>query len=195
MSIGIKRVVDSQVYRLKVTLRGSRPAIWRRLEVGAGVSLFQLHDILQLVMGWTDSHLHQFRRGSTYYGLPDPEMGMDRENERRVHLSDVLRRPKDRMVYEYDFGDGWEHDIVLEAISPAAGDKSPVRVLAGKGACPPEDVGGIGGYYRFLEAIQNPQHPEHAEMLEWGGEFDPDAFEIDSLNQYFQKRARKRRGA
>jgi hypothetical protein len=77
----------------------------------------------------------------------------------------------------------------------AAGEKPPVRVLAGKGACPPEDVGGIGGYYGFLEAIQNPKHPEHRDMLEWGGHFDHDALEIDEINKYFQKRSRKRRDA
>lgn len=147
----------------------------------AAVTLGQLHHILQLVMGWTDSHLHQFRRGTTYYGQPDP-VGMDRENERRVQLRQVLRRAKDRMVYEYDFGDGWEHDVVLEAIGEHGREKPLTRVLAGKRACPPEDVGGIGGYYRFLEAIRNPKDPEHRDMLEWGGRFDPDAFEIDEVN-------------
>lgn len=184
---------DSKTYRLKVTLRGSRPSIWRRVEVDAEVTLAQLHDILQIVMGWTNSHLHQFRCGSTYYGPPDSEM--ECENERRVRLHAVLRRPKDRMIYEYDFGDGWEHDLLLETIGEAGVEKAPVRVLAGKGACPPEDVGGIGGYYRFLEAIQDPKDPEHAEMREWGGDFDPDAFEIDAINKYFQRRSRKRRDA
>jgi hypothetical protein len=185
----------SKTYRLKVTLRGSRPPIWRRLEVDGGLTLAQLHHVLQLVMGWTDSHLHQFRHGTTYYGQPDPEMGMERENERRVVLQQVLRRPKERMVYEYDFGDGWEHDILLEAIAETGTSKVTTRVLAGKRACPPEDVGGIGGYYRFLEAIQDPKHPEHGELLEWGGPFDPDAFELDEINRYFEKRSPKRRDA
>lgn len=183
---------DSKTYRLKVTLEGSRPSIWRRLEVDAAVTLAQLHDILQVVMGWTDSHPHQFRRGSTCYGQPDPEIEMEREDERRVRLRHVLRRPKDRMVYEYDFGDGWEHHVVLEAMGEEGREKPSTRVLAGKGACPPEDVGGIGGYYRFLEAIQDPKHPEHRDLLEWGGRFDPDAFEVDAVNKYFQKRSRKR---
>lgn len=185
--------MEATTYRLKVTLRGSRPAIWRRLQVDADVTLARLHQILQVAMGWTDSHLHQFRRGSTYYGLPDPEFGLHRENERRVKLNQVLRKPKDRIIYEYDFGDGWEHEVVLEAASSAAGEKPAVRVLAGKGACPPEDVGGIGGYYEFLEAIQNPKHPQHREILEWRGQFDPDAFEAEAINNYFQRRSRKRR--
>jgi hypothetical protein len=188
--------MDSRVYRLKVTLRGSRPPIWRRFEVDANVTLSRLHHILQIVMGWTQTHLHQFRRGSTYYGQPDPEFGVHRENERRVLLSEVLRKPKDRMVYEYDFGDGWEHDVVLEASTPATGVTPPVRVLAGKGACPPEDVGGVWGYRAFLEAIRNPQHPEHREMLEWcGGHFDADELEIDEINEYFQKKPRRRTDA
>jgi hypothetical protein len=184
------------MYRLKVTLRGSRPPIWRRLEVRGEVTLFQLHEILQVVMGWTNSHLHQFRRGTTYYGESDPEFGMDRENERRVRLSEVLRKPRDRMVYEYDFGDGWNHDIVRESSKPSAESGPYCRVVAGKGACPPEDVGGIGGYYRFLEAVKNPKHPEHHDTIEWcGGDFDPDAFDPDDINASFQPRRRRRKDA
>jgi hypothetical protein len=167
--------------------------IWRRIEVDADVTLFRLHQILQVVMGWTDSHLHQYRRGSLYYGQSDPEFGLRRENERRIRLNEVLRRPKDRMVYEYDFGDGWEHDVVLESAGVVVADAPSVRVVAGKGACPPEDVGGIGGYYRFLEAIQDPKNPEHEDMLEWGGPFDPKAFDPDEINKYFEKAGRRRR--
>ncbi len=160
------------------------------------MTLFQLHQILQVVMGWTNSHLHQFRRGTTYYGESDPEFGVDRENERRVRLSEVLRKPKDRMVYEYDFGDGWEHDVVLEGNASSSAVGPTPRVVAGKGACPPDDVGGIGGYYGFLEAVKNPNHPEHQDMLEWcGGHFDPDAFDLDDINAYFRTRRRPRKDA
>ena len=188
--------MDPTMYRLKVTLRGSRPPIWRRLEIRGDTTLFQLHQILQVAMGWTDSHLHQFRRGTTYYGESDPEFGADRENERRVRLSEVLRKPRDRMVYEYDFGDSWEHDVVRESdASSAAGGSSP-RVVAGRGACPPEDVGGLGGYYGFLEVMKNPKHPEYRDMLEWCGDpFDPDAFDIEATNACFQPRRRRRKAA
>jgi hypothetical protein len=185
--------MPTDVFRLKVTLRGSRPPIWRRLEVPPGITLFQLHQVLQRAMGWTDSHLHQFWKGETCYGSPDPEFGARRESERRSRLDEVLGRIKDRMVYEYDFGDGWQHDIVLEAI--VAANEPGVRVLDGRGACPPEDVGGIGGYYRFLEAIQNPTHPEHHEMREWGGPFDPDAFDVAAVNKAFRRRVRRRTDA
>ena len=188
--------MDPTMYRLKVTLRGSRPPIWRRLEVPGEVTLLQLHEILQVVMGWTNSHLHQFRRGLTCYGESDPEFGVERENERRVRLSEVLLKPRDRMIYEYDFGDGWDHDIVRESSKPSAEVGPYCRVVAGKGACPPEDVGGIGGYYSFLEAVKNPKHPRHHDMLEWcGGHFDPDAFDPDDINISFQPRRPRRKDA
>jgi len=150
------------------------------------IALSRLHTILQVVMGWTDSHLHQFLAGGTYYGTPDRELGIERQNERRVRLNEVLRRPKDRMVYEYDFGDGWEHDIVLErTMSPVPRGRYPI-VVAGKRACPPDDVGGIGGYYDFLDAIKDPKHPDHHDMMEWcGGSFDPEAFDVQEINRLF----------
>jgi hypothetical protein len=186
--------MEHDVYRLKVTLRGARPPIWRRLEVPSGVTLDRFHEILQVVMGWTDSHLHQFQCGGASYGRLHPEIEVEQQDERRVRLRDVLRRPKARLVYEYDFGDGWLHDVVLETIAPAGPENRQARVVAGKRACPPEDVGGVDGYYRFLEAIADPEHPEHQDMLEWVGEFDPDAFDVEAMNLrlgYKAGRARK----
>jgi hypothetical protein len=188
--------VEPTIYRLKVTLRGSRPPIWRRVEVRSDITLARFHDVLQLVMGWTNSHLHQFRRGSTYYGPANPDLDMEQQNERRVRLNSVLRKPKDKMVYEYDFGDGWEHDVVLERSTAAPTHAPHVRVTGGRGGCPPEDVGGIGGYYTFLATINDPADPEHTDMLEWcGGAFDPDAFDFEDLNKYFRARTRRRRDA
>ena len=186
--------MDQRIHQIKVTLRGTRPPIWRRLQVLSDATLLQLHRILQVAMGWTDSHLHQFRQGSTYYGTRDPELGMERQSERATRLDDVLVNPRDRMVYEYDFGDGWEHDVVLEKIMPAVpGLRSPLA-LAGKGACPPEDVGGVGGFYHFLEALENSQHPDHADMVDWWGEkFDPKLLDLDGINRTLA-RGRTRRG-
>lgn len=174
------------VYQLKVSLRGTRPPIWRRLQVPSGATLQRLHHILQVAMGWTDSHLHQFEAGQTFYGKPDREFGLEVRDERKVRLCEVLRRPKAQMVYEYDFGDGWEHDVVLEAVVPAVpGARYPI-VLGGKRRCPPEDVGGVWGYYHFLEALGDPKHPEHRDMRDWwGGAFDPDAFDVQEVNRAF----------
>jgi hypothetical protein len=173
------RATGEAIYRLKVSLRGIRPPIWRRFLVPANITLRRLHDCLQEVMGWTDSHLHQFEAGGVIYGRPDPEFGVATINETTARLAQVLRRPKDRLTYEYDFGDGWEHDVVLECILPPAPTARYPIVEDGKRACPPEDCGGPYGYLRFLEILADPRHPEHGEMLEWaGGEFDPGAFQV-----------------
>ncbi len=174
---------DKIIYQLKVTLRGTRPPIWRRVRVASDVTLYRLNDILQTVMGWTNSHLHHFRAGGTFYGTPDPEFGFEIHNEKKFRLGEVLRRPKERMVYEYDFGDGWEHDVVLEAVTATVpGERYPV-VVAGKRRCPPEDVGGVVGFYDFLETMADPKHPEHKNMREWwGGIFDAKAFDIQDVN-------------
>lgn len=173
-----------QLAQLKVTLRGARPPIWRRCLVPTDATLAELHRVLQIAMGWLDGHLHQFRRGSTYYGVPDPEFPPGREDERRVRVSQVLRSPKDKMIYEYDFGDGWEHEVVLEKLGQSETGQRYPRVIAGKRACPPEDCGGVGGYDHLLEVLANPKHPEHGELMEWcGGEIDPDFFDLEDTNE------------
>ncbi len=174
-------------FTLKVTLEGIRPPIWRRFVVPAGISLAQLHRVLQIVMGWTDSHLHQFERGRVIYGLPDPDFGGQHEDERRTRLDAVLQRKADWMTYEYDFGDSWTHRVVLETMEEADAARSAV-VVAGKGACPPEDCGGVGGYARVVSAAQDPDHPEHQEVREWlGGAFDPAAFDLAAINRALRR--------
>lgn len=178
------RETGAPIFALKVTLRGSKPPIWRRFLVPSSIALKQLHRCLQVVLGWTDSHLHLFEARGVCYGTPDPEFGLALVSENKTTLGQVLHRPKDRMIYEYDFGDGWLHDIVLEErLPPGVGGPYPM-VLAGKRACPPEDVGGIYGYRDFLEALADPNHPEHQDLIEWtGGVFDPEAFDVDAVNR------------
>jgi len=173
-----------QIYQLKITLKESRPPIWRRFQVRSDVTLAKLHRIIQEVMGWFDGHLHQFIVGRIYYGVPDPDDLSETRDERKVRLDQILSVPGRKIVYEYDFGDGWEREIVLEKIlSPDPKTRYP-RCLDGARACPPEDCGGIYGYADFLEAIRNPEHEEHEEMLEWiGGEFDPEEFDLEAVNQ------------
>lgn len=140
-------------------------------------------------MGWTDSHLHQFIQGDTCYGAPDREYGMPMVSERRTRLGDLLVEPGDRLIYEYDFGDAWQHSVVLEQVSEAEPGLRYPRVVAGKRACPPEDVGGSFGYAEFIEAIRNPDHEEHASMLEWaGGEFDAERFDLIAANDRLPRR-------
>jgi hypothetical protein len=178
-----KRPTDRVVYQIKVTLRGSKPPIWRRFQVASDTSLVQLHRILQCVMGWEDYHMHQFIVGGVTYGNADMMEDFDTVDEKTVTLDQIVRREKFKFIYEYDFGDSWEHELLIEKILPLEEGKAYPVCLTGKRACPPEDCGGIWGYSDFLEAIQDPEHPEHEEMLDWaGGEFDPVAFDLREVN-------------
>ena len=182
-----KQPAETQIYQLKITLRDSKPPIWRRIQVPGDISLEKLHWVIQEAMGWTNSHMHQFIHRETYYSVSMKDDFGDfheMKNEKTVKLNQLVSRPKAKFVYEYDFGDSWEHEVLLEKIlPPESGVRYPV-CLTGKRACPPEDCGGVWGYAGFLEAIQNPNHPEHDDMLEWiGGSFDPEAFDLDAVNR------------
>jgi hypothetical protein len=181
----------SRILQLKVTLKGVRPAIWRRVEVSTDATLLDVHGVLQAAMGWTDSHLHQFDHDGTRYGVPDREFGEDIVSERRARVGELLRAVGDRLVYEYDFGDGWEHVIVLEATVEGDPALKYPRVPAGKRACPPEDVGGPPGFDMFLAAVRDPKNREHKNMREWiGGEFDSEVFDVIAANDRVPKRRR-----
>jgi hypothetical protein len=181
------------VYRLKVTLKGNKPPIWRRLEVPGSITLAKLHRILQVAMGWTNSHLHSFNIGETHYQEPDPDGDpffsmAEEKNEKRFKLQQVAFREKMKFLYEYDFGDDWEHEILVEKIFPMTDDRRHPICIKGVRACPPEDIGGMWGYYRFLKILQDPEHPEHEDMMEWaGGHFDPEQFDLDEINKQLSK--------
>ena len=179
---------DLSVYQLKVTLRDSTPPIWRRIQVTSDIRLSTLHLLLQVVMGWEDAHLHQFMAHGIYYDTPHPDFGFEVQNEQQVSLQQVVSRAKDKLIYEYDFGDSWEHELLVEKILPLEEGKRYPVCLTGKRACPPEDCGGIWGYASLLEAIRDPEHPEHEEMVEWvGSAFDPDIFDLDEVNRELQR--------
>lgn len=186
-----KQPTETQIYQLKITLLDSKPAIWRRVQVPNDINLAKLHQAIQSVMGWEDAHLHQFKVGKTYYGTtyPDDSAGMpETRDERKARLSELVSRPKAKFVYEYDFGDSWEHEIVLEKILPAEPGVTYPVCTDGKRACPPEDCGGVWGYENLLEVIQDPKHPEHEDMLEWiGGSFDPEAFDVEGANRALRR--------
>lgn len=177
--------MTKNVYQLKVTLADSKPPIWRRLLVPENVTLYELHAILQIAMGWTNSHLHMFRIDEQIYGDPeDDEYGdLGTKDETRYRLNKVAGREGMKFHYEYDFGDSWEHTLLVEKILPTEKGASYPVCVTGKRACPPEDVGGVWGYDDFLEAIADPNHDEHDECLEWvGGEFDPEEFDLEEIN-------------
>ena len=192
-----KITVPPEVFQLKVTLRDSMPPICRRLLVPANLTLGQLHDVLQAAMGWQDCHMHEFRTGNRHFGIPNPEdrlMGMPPvENERTVHLSNMLGRVGAKAIYTYDFGDSWEHSIVLEKRLPAdPGTDYPV-CTGGERACPPEDCGGIPGFYNLLDALGDPTHEQHDELQDWiGDNYDPDVFSIDDVNRMITPLRRRR---
>jgi hypothetical protein len=173
----------ASIYQIKVTLNDSKPPIWRRILVSDSISLHQLHTILQIVMGWMNSHPHQFIIDNDYYGDPEDSDYGDVQNEKRFRLNQFVTRKGFKFIYEYDFGDSWEHTVHVEAILPVEKGKQYPICLAGKRACPPEDVGGVDGYEEILEIFSNPKHPEHDEMTEWIEEdFDPEFFDMDDAN-------------
>jgi hypothetical protein len=185
----------TQIYQIKVTLDDTHPPIWRRIQVPSDTTLLKLHDILQIVMGWDDYHLHMFTIEGSIYGDPaDDEYGdLGTIDEANHKLNQVIYREGQRLSYEYDFGDSWDHTLLLEKIlPPQEGVRYPI-CLKGKRACPPEDVGGVWGYQNFLEAIREPDHEEHEEYLTWvGGEFNPEAFDLSEVNAQLRRMGRGR---
>jgi Plasmid pRiA4b ORF-3-like protein len=183
----------SAIYQFKITLLDVKPTIWRRIQV-PDCTLENLHDHVQTAMGWTNSHLHQFDIGGRRCGDPAllDDGGGDEDiiDSTELRLSELLEKQQKsfRFFYEYDFGDGWRHEIAYEGMQPAeAGAKYPCCV-AGARACPPEDVGGPGGYHGFLDTIRDPKHEDHDNMLEWiGGKFDPDGFNAEAATNEMRR--------
>lgn len=172
-----KQTAPSVIYQIKITLKDTKPPVWRRVQLSGGTTLGKLHEVIQTVMGWQDYHLHSFTVGAVEYGVFEPELRL--RSEHGVKLSQIIPGEKFKFHYEYDFGDSWDHVLVVEKVlAPEPGVSYPL-ILTGRRACPPEDVGGVWGYEGFLEAIKDPDHPEHDEYLEWvGGDFDPEEFDL-----------------
>ncbi|MDP2182399.1 MAG: plasmid pRiA4b ORF-3 family protein [Actinomycetota bacterium] len=172
------------VVTLKVTLRGTEPPVWRRLEVPASLTLDRLHELLVTAMGWFDYHLHAFEIDGRRYGVPDDSFGLDDTlPEEEIVLTDLVGVGVERFEYEYDFGDGWQHEIVVESLAKPESGVSYPRCTAGERACPPEDCGGIPGFAEFVEAMADTRHPEHRALKTWyGGEFDPAAFSAEQTS-------------
>jgi hypothetical protein len=157
-----------QLFKLKITLLGvTRPPIWRRLLVPAEIRLDRFHEVIQAAMGWEDYHMHVFSDGAAEYGRHDPELR--HRDERRATLDGLLENAGDRIRYTYDFGDDWEHEIVLEDVLAADPEARYPLCLAGKSACPPEDCGGAWGYEHLRAVLADSADEQHQDMLEWLG--------------------------
>ncbi|MCF0091657.1 plasmid pRiA4b ORF-3 family protein [Micromonospora sp. NPDC049114] len=166
-----------QIFQLKMSLAGVRPSVWRRVLVPAGYTLDRLHRVAQHAMGWRDCHLHSFEIDAVAYGEPDPDGGLALHDELDVRLDAVLGKGS-RFSYTYDFGDWWEHDLVVEDALTADQDERYPVCLDGERACPPEGIGGPPGYQALLAALADPTHPEAPVLRDWvGAGFDPTFFD------------------
>lgn len=167
----------SHTYQLKITLRHCTPPIWRRVLVPGELDLDDLHKVIQTAMGWTDSHLHGFRKGQRVFMCPEFEGDLDDEDT-FIGLDEVCPEVGDRLDYDYDFGDGWEHEILVEKIT--AQPWAPPRCLDGARACPPEDCGGPPGYQRLVSVLEGLE--DAAEEFEFEPDFNPECFDLQVTN-------------
>jgi hypothetical protein len=207
MFFTLKTVVDAlngrgvstkNIYQIKVTLKGSRPPIWRRFQVPGHFTFYDLHRVLQVLMGWEDEHLHEFEIHNLRLSSPNPwsdESPEETEDDDRYKLNEIIVEEKTRFRYIYDFGDWWVHDLYVEKIIPAEHKMIHPICLSGKRACPPEDSGGVWRYEEYLQVPQMspPENPEDedleiADMREWiGRDFNPEHFDLEAINSELAK--------
>jgi len=187
----IKKKDDALIYQLKITLKNIEPAIWRKIQVRGNITLFRLHEYIQVFMGWENYHMHEFRIKGKRYGRPDTEgaamFGIKINKDKEVKVCELVSE-SDVFEYVYDFGDDWQHEILVEKVlEPEEGVVYPI-CLAGERACPTEDCGGPWGYQEMLEILKDPKHEEYEYYREWlGGEPDPEEFDIDKVNGLFER--------
>ena len=179
---------QAPVLQLRVDLRGSKPPIWRRLQVPGDIALRELHTLLQVAFDWHSTHMYAFDTAYGRFGIPDPELGL--RSDTKVTLEQVAAGPGTKLTYTYDFGDDWEHVIAVEGTVPREDASIYPRCVGGRRKAPPEDCGGIWGYQELLEILDNPAHEEHEDRLEWLGidrpdQHDPAHFDTDEVNDAF----------
>jgi hypothetical protein len=182
-----------EIIQLKVSLLNSNPSIWREVQVNRDTTFFELHHIIQITMGWLNYHLYEFN----LEGYRISEVSEDFRfagfgsneviNSRDIKLKDVITAQGDKINYEYDFGDGWQHQIIVESFVKCDRGEYPV-CIGGEMRCPPEDCGGIFSFYEYLAILNNKKHPEHNDMVRWfPKKYDPAIFDIEKANKQLQK--------
>ena len=182
----------NNVIQMRISLDYIEPEIWRRFIVDSSITLHKLHKIIQIVMGWTDSHLYSFTIRKVEYQMPSPEgydffdsfdVNQQPINSKKIILHDLNLRARQKFEYLYDFGDNWKHTILVEKIFQATDDTMVPYCIEGKRACPPEDCGSIPGYYQILEVLKNATTQEDKELLEWvGDDYNPELFDFRNIN-------------
>ncbi|XP_050528294.1 uncharacterized protein y4hQ-like [Daktulosphaira vitifoliae] len=179
-------VSSKKIFQFKIILKYTQPKIWRRIEVPEEFTFWELHSAIQDCMGWSGMHPHNFKALNPRTGRKDV-IGKENEDldiicEKNTKIADYFLSPQDKASYLYDFGDKWDHRILLESIEPAIIGREYPQCIAGKQACPPDDCGGVWGYQELLEIRANPNHEDYEERMEWlGEEFDPDEFDPKSV--------------
>ena len=187
-------ILNKKIFQFKISLIGTKPLIWRRIQVPSNYSFWDLHVAIQNSMGWLDYHLHNFEikdpktHSKIEIGIPMDDFtawGRKILPDHKIKISKYFNEYNKKAIYEYDFGDSWRHEIKLEKILDAEPNETYPKCIAGKLACPPEDCGGIGGYYYFLEVINDPSHEEYEDVIEWLGEDEYDYKYFDPKNIFF----------
>ena len=191
--------LSEKIARLRIELQEIEPKIWRRIDMPMSATLMALHEAIQVSMGWTFSHLWEFRVADRCYG--DTSFMFDDDGATPVYKADVMRlrtavdRCGNRFEYLYDFGDSWYHDVIVEGVREGDQDAEYPTFVDGARRCPPEDVGGPPGFEEFLEAVTDPNHEQYEEWTEWYGKpFDPNSFEEAFARIGLKEMARRRRG-
>ena len=180
--------------RIRISLADISPQVWRRVEVPLRMTLNELHEVIQVVMGWLNYHLYEFRVAGVSYGQPSPDDFVEIRDARSVSVESLINHNISQISYIYDFGDYWVHKIRIGVKRNGAADIDYPVFLGGENSCPPEDVGGPYGYEEYLSAITNPNHEEHKEMLEWrGGDFDPSFVDEEFIKEQLSHISKLRR--
>jgi hypothetical protein len=186
--------VRQPLYQLKITLLHLGPPVWRRVVVKRSLTLRQLHRVIQAAMGWENYHLYEFQAGGERLGEPDPEVPDGTQPAAAIRLSWLLRRPGDRTLYVYDFGDNWRHEVLLEDLPAAEQYRTHPVCIDGARSCPPEDIGSVYGYGKWLALLRSRDEADARDArVILGRRFDPERFDIKAANRRLKAISSRRR--